>query len=147
MGAAEQARLRAYLKDGVDVVLGRDDFNGEEKADLAKAIARVGKPEDMPDLLRLIRADIERRRRGRAARAAGDRGPLGNGGVMDCGSRHVAAVVLLDPTGADAVLIDLLGEREYVSHAAAAMARDFIPARGTLLGLEVPLRSHVGCPR
>ena len=138
VGAAERARLRAYLKDGVDVVLGRDDFNGEEKADLAKAIARVGEPEDMPDLLRLVRADIERRRRGRAARVAGDRGPLGNGGVMDCGGRHVAAVVLLDPTGADAVLVDLLGEREYVSHAAAAMARDFIPARGRSLVWKFP---------
>ena len=138
VGAAERARLRAYLKDGVDVVLGRDDFNGEEKADFAKAIARVGEPVDMPDLLRLIRADIERRRRGQAARAAGDRGPLGNGGVMDCGSRHVAAIVLLDPTGADAVLADLLGEREYVSHAAAAMARDFIAARGRSLVWKFP---------
>ena len=130
IGAAARARLRVYLKGGLDTVLGRDDFNGEEKADLATSIARVGEPQDMPDLVRLIGADIERRRRGRAARAAGDRGPLGNGGVMDCGGRHVGAVVLLDPTSADAVLVDLLGEPEYVSHAAAAIARDFMPSSG-----------------
>lgn len=138
VGAAERARLRAYLKGSVGIVLGRDDFNGEEKADLAKSIARVGESEDMPDLVRLIRADIERRRRGRAARAAGDRGPLGNGGVMDCGGRHVGAVVSLDPADADAVLVDLLDEPEYVSHAAAAMARDLTPARGQSLVRKFP---------
>ena len=138
VGAAERARLRAYLRGSVDIVLGRDDFNGDEKADLAESIARVGEPGDMPDLLRLIRADIERRRRGRAARAAGDRGPLGNGGVMDCGGRHVGAVVLLDPAGADAVLLDLVDEPEYVSHVAVAIARDFTPAHGQSLVRKFP---------
>ena len=37
-----KARLRAYLKSSVDLVLRRDDFNGEEKADLASSIAQVG---------------------------------------------------------------------------------------------------------
>ena len=132
VGSAARAHLRVYLKGGVDTVLGRDDYNGDEKADLAKSIARIGEPQDMPELVRLIRADIERRRRGRAARVAGDRGPLGNGGVMDCGGRHVGALVLLDAIGADAVLVDLLGEPEYVSHAAAAIASDFTPAAGPL---------------
>ena len=53
-------------------MLHQDDFNGEEKANLASSIAQVGKPEDMEDLVTLIHADIERMRRGRAARAAGD---------------------------------------------------------------------------
>ncbi len=122
-----KARLRAYLKDSVDLVLRQNDFNGEEKANLASSIAQVGKPEDMADLVTLIRADIERVRRGRAARAAGDHGPLGNGGSMSYAGWHIAAVMHLDPAGAAQVLIDLLREPEYLSDAAAAMARDFMP--------------------
>jgi len=122
-----KARLRAYLKSSIDVVLRQDDFNGQEKANLASSIAQVGKPEDMADLVTLIRADIERVRRGRAARAAGDHGPLGNGGSMSYAGWHIAAVMLLDSTGAGQVLIDLLPEPEYFSEAADAMARDFVP--------------------
>jgi hypothetical protein len=122
-----KVRLRAYLKGSVDLVLRQDDFNGKEKANLASSIAQVGKPEDMADLVTLIRADIERMRRGRAARAAGDHGPLGNGGSMSYAGWHIAAVMHLDPAGAEQVLIDLLPEPEYLSDAAAAMARDFVP--------------------
>lgn len=122
-----KTRLRAYLKSSVEVVLHQDDFSGQEKANLASSIAQVGKPEDMADLLTLIRADIERMRRGRAARAAGDHGPLGNGGTMSYAGWHVAAIMHLDPVGAEQVLIGLLPEPEYLSDAAAAMARDFVP--------------------
>ena len=122
-----KARLRAYLKDSIDLVLRQDDFNGEEKANLASSIAQVGEPEDMADLVTLIRADIERMRRGRAARAAGDRGPRGNGGNVTNAGRHISAVMHLDPIGGEQVLIDLLPEPEYSSEAAAAMARDFVP--------------------
>jgi hypothetical protein len=122
-----KARLRAYLKSSVDVVLRQDDFNGEEKANLASSIAQVGRHEDMADLVTLIRADIERMRRGRAAHAAGDHGPLGNGGSMSYAGWHIAAVMHLDSAGADQALIDLLPEPEYLSDAAAAMARDFVP--------------------
>ena len=122
-----KARLRTYLKSCVDLVLRQDDFNGEEKASLASSIAQVGKPEDMAELVTLIRADIERRRRGRAARAAGDRGPLGNGSIMSYAMWHIAAVMHLDPAGAEQVLIDLLPEPEYLADVAAAMARDFLP--------------------
>lgn len=122
-----KGRLRAYLKTSVDLVLRQDDFNGQEKAKLASSIAQVGKPEDMADLVTLIRADIERVRHGRAARAAGDHGPLGNGGSMSYARWHLSAVMHLDPVGAEQVLIDLLPEPEYLSDAAAAMARDFVP--------------------
>ncbi|MNX45348.1 hypothetical protein D3C86_758580 [compost metagenome] len=122
-----KAHLRAYLKSGVDVILHQDDFNGQEKANLASSIAQVGRSEDMSDLLTLTRSDIERMRRGRAARAAGDRGPLGNGGTISYARWHIAAVMHLDATAAEQVLIDLLPEPEYLSSAAAAMTRDFVP--------------------
>ena len=124
-----KARLRAYLKSSVNLVLNRDDFNGEEKAELASSIAQVGEPEDLADMERLIRADIDRMRRGRAAHAAGDRGPLGNGGSMTYAGWHVAAVTHLDPAGAEEMLIGLLSEPEYSSDAASAMAHDFMPKR------------------
>jgi hypothetical protein len=122
-----RAHLRDYLKGSIDLILRQDDFSGEEKADLASSIAQVGEPEDMPDLLRLIRADIERMRRARAALAAGDRGLLGNGGNMSYAGWHIEAVLLLGPIGSAQVLIDLLAEPEYVHDAAKAMARDFVP--------------------
>jgi hypothetical protein len=118
--------LRAYLKSSVDLVLLEDDFNGEEKANLASSIAQIGKPEDMADLVKLICADIERMHRGRASREAGDRGPLSNGGWMSYAGWHIAAVLQLDPACAEQVLIDLLPEPEYLSDAASAMARDFV---------------------
>lgn len=122
-----RARLRSYLKGGVPVVLHQDDFWGAEKAALASSLAQVGKPEDMADLVRLIRADIDRVRRGRAARAAGDRGPQGNGGSSSHANWHLAALVQLDGVGAAEVLTQLISAPEYRSQAAAAMARDFLP--------------------
>jgi hypothetical protein len=122
-----KARLRDYLKGSLDLVLRQDDFNGEEKANLASSIAQVGEPEDLTDLLALIRADIERVRRGSAARAAGDRGPLGNGGIMCYARWHIAALLDLDAPSTDEALIGLLPEPEYRSEVATAMARDFLP--------------------
>ena len=122
-----KARLRAYLKSSINVVLYQNDFNGKEKANLASSIAQVGKSEDMADLVTLIHADIERMRRQRAARATGERGPLGMGAIMSYAYWHIAAIMHLDAAGAEQVLIDLLSEPEYLSNAAAAMARDFVP--------------------
>lgn len=119
-------RLRAYLRSSVSLVLRQDDFSGKEKANLASAIAQVGKPEDMADLVTLIRADIERVRRGRAAQTSGNRGPFGSGASVSYAGWHINAVMHLDPA-AEQVLIDLLPEPEYRSDSAAAMARDFVP--------------------
>src|SRR5262249_36785015 len=66
--------LRRYLKNGVPFVLGQEDFQGEMKINLAMALARVGDPEDLHHLHQLIRADIERIRRAREARARGELG-------------------------------------------------------------------------
>lgn len=120
-----KALLRTYLKESVDVVLHQDDFSGEEKANLASSIAQVGSVEEMADLVTLIRADIERVRRGRAACAAGNQGPLCNGGRITCAHWHLSAVMLLDFASAEQVLIDLLAEPEYLSEVTTAMVRIF----------------------
>ena len=135
-----KSQLRAYLKESVDLVLAQDDFNGGEKANLASSISQVGQPEDMTDLERLIRADIERIRRGRAALSAGDKGPLSDGASMSYARWHVAAVMHLDETGSDQVLIELLQEPEYFSDAAAAMVHDFLPERESTFAREFPYK-------
>ena len=124
-----RARLRAYLKGSVGLVLREDDFNGNEKADMASALAQVGRPQDMAEFVTLIRADIERMQQGRAARAAGDGGPLANGAFVTYAGWHVATVTQLDRAGAEPVLIELLSEPEYRCDVARAMARDFVPKR------------------
>ncbi len=122
-----KARLREYLKGNLGTILTQDDFDGGDKANLASAIAQLGHAEDMPELVALINADIERVRHGRKARAEGDRGPRGDGAVMSHSSWHVEAVLQLDAVAARQVLIDLLPEPEYAVVAAQAMARDFHP--------------------
>lgn len=113
--------LRAYLIRGVSVMLQQEDFSGSLKADLASALARIGEPEDIAILHELIRADIERVRRGREAWAKGDRGKLGNGGVMSYSSWHTRALALLDPNHADTVLLELLKQPEYERDAALTL--------------------------
>lgn len=115
--------LRRYLKNGLKFVLRQDDFSGEIKANLASALARVGEPEDMFDLSQLIQADIERVRKGRAARARGERTALANGAVMSYSNWHLRAVTSLDSGSAEAILLDVLNEPEYESEAASALVR------------------------
>jgi len=124
-----KAKLRAYLKNSIKLVLCQDDFSGREKANLASSLAQVGEPEDMSDLLTLIHADIKRVRRGRAAKTSGDRSSLGMGSHNDYSGLYINAVIQLDHIGSDQILIDLLPEPEYRSSAADAMARDFRPKK------------------
>lgn len=122
-----KSNFRDYLKTGVNLVLQEDDFTGKEKANLASVLSQIGEAEDVADLVRLIRADIERMRRGRAAHAAGDRGPAANGGCVCYARWQVAALTDLDSARAERALIELLPEPEYLSAVAAAMAHDFVP--------------------
>jgi HEAT repeat protein len=115
--------LRRYLKNGLNFVLSQDDFSGEMKANLASALARVGKPEDMPDLAQLIKADIERARKGRAAWVRGKQSELANGGMMSYANWHVQALTSLDSESAETVLLDVLNEQEYEREAALALVR------------------------
>ncbi len=105
--------IRAYLAQGVPVMLREDDFNDEQKANLASSLAQVGEPEDMPLLRELIRADIARRQRGMEAKMRGDRSKLANGAVMSYANWHVRALLQLAPGIADRVLLEALKEPEY----------------------------------
>ncbi len=115
--------LRGYLTKGVSVMLREDDFNGEQKANLASSLAQVGEPEDVPLLLELIQADIARMRRGREARARGDRSKLGNGAAMNYAMWHVRALIQLAPGTADTVLLGILKEPEYERDSAWALVQ------------------------
>jgi hypothetical protein len=115
--------LRRYLKNGLHFVLTQDDFSGEMKAHLASALARVGNPEDMPDLAQLVKADIERVRKGRTAWVRGERSELANRRVMSYANWHVRALTSLDSGSAEAVLLDVLNESEYETEAASALVR------------------------
>jgi hypothetical protein len=133
-------QLRSYLAKGVPVILREDDFNGELKANLASSIAQVGEPEDIGLLGELIQADIARMRRGREARAKGDRGKLGSGGVMSYSMWHVRALMQLAADAADNVLLEVLKEPEYQRDAAwglVQLARTSMvePALGLGFGL------------
>jgi hypothetical protein len=136
-----RVQLRYYLRSTIDIVLEQDDFNGKEKADMASSIARIGEPGDIELLVRLIYADIERIRQGKAARASGDSGPRVNGSYMSYSRWHIASARLLDSCGANEVLIDLLSEPEYRSDAAAAMAVDFLPKSSQFFSR--PFRSDI----
>lgn len=114
-------QLRHYLKSAVANVLARDDFRGEAKAYLATALAAVGDPDDVDDLLALLRADIERVRAGREFRQRGVHTPQGDGAATRWSFWHVQAVVRLDPTRAEPILCELLGEPEYEVDAAWAL--------------------------
>lgn len=116
-------RLRGYLKKGLPSLLGQDDFTGQLKMHFALALARVGDPGDIADLHRLIEADIERLRRGRAARLRGERGPLADGAIMKCSNWYVRAVALLDPRRAEEVLLEILHEPEYEKEAAETLVQ------------------------
>ena len=118
--------LRMYLKSGLPFALSEDDFNGQMKAYLATALARVGESVDATELRRLIQADIERIKNGRAAHARRERGPLARGASISWARWHVRAVASLGPQDAEGVLLELLCEPDYdryENEAASALAR------------------------
>jgi hypothetical protein len=110
--------LRTYLKDGVTLILSQDDFNDQTKAYLATALARVGDPEDVTELRRLIQADIERIKNGRSANVR-------RRVSTSWASWHVRALASLDPCAGEDVLLELLNEQEdrYEIEAASTLVR------------------------
>ena len=116
-------KLRGYLKHSVPWVLRQDDFTGEVKVNLASALSRVGEPEDMQDLQLLVWADIERVRKGMAARARGEQNESAKYCMTWFDHWHVAAIVSLDSVSAETLLLEVLCEWDYESSAASALVR------------------------
>jgi len=133
-----RGRLREYLKKSLPFVLAQDDFSGQLKSYLATALSRVGEPEDMDDLLNLIRADLQRMRVGRAARLRGDRSPMADGGIVSYTNWYVRAVTTLDSERAAEILLSLLAEQEYEGYCAVALET---LARNKPLDTEFPRTS------
>ncbi len=116
-------KLRKCLIDGLTFTLSQEDYGGHLKMSLAMALARVGDPEDTDSVHRLIRADIDRMRRGREARLKGEQGPRANGAAVGCSNWHVYAVASLDAHRAETILLQLLNELEYEHDSALALLR------------------------
>ena len=117
------------MKRSIAVVLQQDDYHGGLKANLTAVLAQVGDPEDMGDLQALIRADIERVRSGRTAKARGEGGKLVDGAMMSYARWHIQAVLQLDPECVDSILLDLLTEPEYERSVAEELTRLASPPR------------------
>ena len=109
--------LRGYLKNGVSFASSQADPSGTLLANLASALARVGEPPDMADLVALIQADLKRLQNVREARSAGK--PVH--GIMGWAMWHLRAVVSLDRDEAENVLVPLLNEEEYEVDAARSL--------------------------
>jgi hypothetical protein len=74
---AVRERFRNYLKSGRETVLTQDDPYGQTKAYFATVLAQVSDASDLPELERLIDADLVRYRMERAARIAASPRPRG----------------------------------------------------------------------
>ena len=68
--AALCEQFHAYLKGAMATILTQDDPYGQVKAYFATVLAQVGDVSDLPEMERLIAADLERFRAERAARMA-----------------------------------------------------------------------------
>lgn len=122
--------VRRYLKSSVSLILDQEDFAGEVKAELASALSQVGEPENIEDLMRLVRADLKRVSGGRAARARGEQTKEAQGAWISWTNLYVGAIVRLLRDNADDVLLDLFGESEYERSLLEEYARQFTRPEG-----------------
>jgi hypothetical protein len=127
-----KGELHAYVKKGLAIVLQQDDYDGELKANYASVVAQLGEPDDINDLMTLVRADIERVKRGQAARAAGDRGLWAMHSNMCQAPWLIRAIAELNSPKTDDVLIDLLRAPEYERWVAEEFPKLALPTKSDL---------------
>jgi hypothetical protein len=106
--------LRRYLKDGIEKLLAGDLFDDATRSHAAIALARIGDPEDLADLRRIIDADIARYR--------------AKPNPTTYANWFLEALFMLNAAGTDTVLIDLLREQKYEDWAARGLLRLALPA-------------------
>jgi hypothetical protein len=112
-------KLHGYLKRAATKGADPNGLSASVRAHLAVLLAQLGGTEDLPDLRRLIEADIIRYREVQEARRRGDHSGDQIGYVM----LYIAAVTSADPEHADEVLLKLLPEPEYERFVAEALVR------------------------
>jgi HEAT repeat protein len=105
--------LRCYLKEGISKLLADDLFDDATRSHVAIALARVGDPEDLVDLRRIIDADIDRQKT-----------KPSNATYVNW---FIQALLMLDATSTDIVLIDLLREQKYEEWAARGLFQLVMP--------------------
>jgi hypothetical protein len=105
--------LRCYLKDGISKILADDLFDDATRSHAAIALARIGDPEDLADVRRLIDADILRQ----SARSGG----------VTYSNWYVQALLWLNVPDVDATLIQLLREPKYERDASHGLLRLTVP--------------------
>lgn len=137
-------QLRTVLANALPFVLVQEDAGGQLKAELALAMARVAVPETVEGLRLLIKADIERRRRGLEARARRERGGIADGAVVSWSRWYVRALTWLGADAAEPVLLELLDEPLYEEDAASALAYMAVSSPTAKSTPVIPLAPQAG---
>ncbi|PIR21168.1 MAG: hypothetical protein COV45_00040 [Deltaproteobacteria bacterium CG11_big_fil_rev_8_21_14_0_20_47_16] len=109
-------KIRAYLKGAIAFVLNEPDSSGSIKAELASCLGRVGEPEDMAELDRLLQADLKRLKEILKTRIEGRPVTI----TSQCG-HYLKALVQLDPVGAENIILNLISEPIYDCESASVL--------------------------
>jgi hypothetical protein len=107
--------FRLYVKDGIVKVLADDSLSDEIRSEVAILLGRIGNAEDLPDLERMIDADIE----------PTSRKPHST----SYSNWYLRAIEFLDTPDADAKLIALLRSDGYMAGAARGLLQIAMPYR------------------
>jgi hypothetical protein len=113
MPEALRESLRDYIKNGISKLLTDNLFDDSTRSHAAIALGRIGDPEDLADLRRLIEADILRH----------NTQPRGT----NYSNWFVRALLWLDASGVDTTLIQLLREQRYEGEAARGLVQLAVP--------------------
>jgi hypothetical protein len=106
-------RQAGHFRSGISSILTGETLDDATRAHAALALARVADAEDLHDLRSLIDTDIKQRNSGSV--------------VTSFANRYVQALLRLEAPGADRVLIELLREPKYESHAASGLLQLLLP--------------------
>jgi hypothetical protein len=109
--------LYAYLVDSRATLLAAEDYDGSLKGHFNLLLGEVGSAKDLPILEDVARADAERVRRGRLARATAPRSKEAQSSSMSWAVWHVTSIIRLAPAAAWDVLLQWLRVPEYEEHA------------------------------